>query len=78
MKYFNQLGFFVLLNSNLHCVKSVGIRTFSGRYFRTFGLSAERYGISLCIQSECEDIRTRKAPNMDIILAVFFIRFLLN
>ena len=33
---------------------------FSGPYFLTFGLNTERYEISLRIQSECRNIRTRK------------------
>ena len=28
-----------------HCVQSVRIRSFSGTYFSTFGLNAERYGV---------------------------------
>ena len=48
-----------------HCVKSVRIRSYSGRYFPAFGLNTERYGVSLCIQSECGKMRTRIAPNMD-------------
>ena len=30
-----------------HCVKSVGIRSYSGSYFPAFGLSMERYRVSL-------------------------------
>ena len=33
---------------------------FSGPYFPTFGLNMERYGVSLCIQSECGKIQARK------------------
>ena len=44
----------------LHCVKSVRIRSFSSPYFPAFGLNTERYYISLCIQSECGKIRTKK------------------
>ena len=33
---------------------------FSGPYFPAFGLNAERYAVSLCIQSKCKKIRTRK------------------
>ena len=33
---------------------------FSGPYFPAFGLNTERYEVSLCIQFECEKIRTRK------------------
>ena len=35
-------------------------KVFSGPYFPVFGLSTERYSVSLRIQSECEKIRTRK------------------
>ena len=41
---------------NRHCVKSFGIRSFSGPYFPTFGLN---------VQSECGKIRTRTTPNAD-------------
>ena len=41
-----------------HCVKSVPI--FSGPYFPVFALNMERYGVSLRIQFECGEIRTRK------------------
>ena len=33
---------------------------FSGPYFPVFGLNMERYPVSLCIQSECRKMRTRK------------------
>ena len=32
---------------NVHCVKSVRIRIFSGSYFPAFGLNTERYSVSL-------------------------------
>ena len=35
-------------------------RVFSGPYFPAFGLNMERHFVSLCIQSECGKIRTRK------------------
>ena len=35
MKYFHHF---------LHCVKSVQIRSFSGPYFRVFGLDTAKYG----------------------------------
>ena len=35
-------------------------RVFSGPYFPAFGLNTERYFVSLCTQSECSKIRTRK------------------
>ena len=34
---------------HIHCVKSVGIRNFSGSYLLTFELNRERYGVSLRI-----------------------------
>ena len=48
-----------------HCVKSVRIRSYSGPYLPTFELNSERYRVSLCIQSECRKIRTRRTPNRD-------------
>ena len=42
----------------MHCVKSVCIRSFSCPYFPAFGLSTERYRVSLRIQSEYLEIRT--------------------
>ena len=48
-----------------HCVKSVRIRSFSGRYFPAIGLNTERYGVSLRIQSKYGDKRTRKTPNTE-------------
>ena len=33
---------------------------FSGPYFPTFGLSTERYSVTLRVLAECEKIRTRK------------------
>ena len=53
-----------------HYVKSVHIQSFSGPYFPEFGLNTERYGVSLCIQSKCGKIRTRKTPDMDTFHAV--------
>ena len=47
------------------CVKSVCIRSYPGLYFRAFGLNTERYGVSLCIQSDCAKIRTKIAPNTE-------------
>ena len=34
-----------LKNLNLHCLKSVRIRSYSGPYFPAFGLNTERYGV---------------------------------
>ena len=55
---------------NRHCVNSVRIQSFSGPYFPAFGLNPERHGVSLCIQSKCRKIRTRKIPNTDTFHAV--------
>ena len=54
----------------LHCVKSVGTRSFSGQYFPVFGLNTERHEVFLLIQSEFGKIRTRKTPNMDTFQAI--------
>ena len=59
----NGLFYFQTCYHNLHCVKSVHIRSYSGPYFPAFGLNTERYGVSLCIQSECGKMRTRITPN---------------
>ena len=49
----------------LHFVKSVRIRSFSGPHFLAFGLTTERYSVSLRIHSECGKMRTRIIPNTD-------------
>ena len=46
-------------------MKSVPVWSFSGLYFPAFGLNTERCGISLCIQTKCSKIWTRKTPNTD-------------
>ena len=56
--------------SSIDCVKSVRIRCYSGPHFHAFGLNAERYSVSLRIQSECWKIRTRITPNTDTFNAV--------
>ena len=43
---------------------------FQVRFFSTFGLNTGRYLGSLCIQSECGKIRTRKSSNTDTFHAV--------
>ena len=54
-----------LLKSN-HCPTAAGKESVtSGPYLPAFGMNTERYGASLCIQSECGKIRTRKTPNTD-------------
>ena len=57
-------------NRQRRCVKSVHVWSFFGPYFPPFGLNTERYSVSLCIQSECGKIRTRKTSNMDTSHAV--------
>ena len=54
MHFFAIFLFFNL--SFIHCVKSVQIRSFSSPYFLAYGLTTR----TLCIQSECGKIRTRK------------------
>ena len=50
------------------CVNSVRVWSFSGPYFSEFELNMER--VSLSIQSESGEIRTRKTPNTDSFHAV--------
>ena len=61
-----------LIQHWLDCVNSVRIRSFPGPYFPAFGLNTERYSVrvSLCIQSECGKLQTRKTPNTDSFHAV--------
>ena len=58
--------------STLQCVKSVCIQSYSGPYFPAFGLNMERYGVSLCIQSECKKIQTRITPNTNTSCSAIF------
>ena len=51
--------------TNVHSVKSVRIRSFSGPYFPTFRLNMERYGVSHRIQYKYGEIRTRETPSTD-------------
>ena len=63
----------------LHCLKSVRIRGYSGPHFPAFGLNAERYFVSLLIQSERGKMQTRITPNTDTFYAVLYINLsLLN
>ena len=48
-----------------HCLKSARIRSYSGPHFPVFGLNAERYLVSLCIQSKCGKIWTRITSKTD-------------
>ena len=65
-----------LKENDLHCVKSVRIRSFSGPYFPAFGLNTEICGVSLHIQSECGKMRTRKTPNTVTFHAVLLCKFI--
>ena len=60
--------FYLNIVDNLHCVKSVHFRSYSGPYFPAFGLNTERYGVSLRIQSVCGKIQTRKTPNRTLFM----------
>ena len=59
----------------VHCVKSVGIRRYSGSYFPAFGLNTERYGVSE-YQLEYRKMRTRVTSNTDILHAVMNFKIL--
>ena len=56
---------FVQKVPEIHCVKSIRIRSFSGPDFPAFGLNTERYRLFFRIQHECGKIRTRKTPDTD-------------
>ena len=57
--------FWIFLTINIHCVKGVSIRSYSGPHFPAFILNTEKYGVSLRIHSKYVKIRTRTTPNMD-------------
>ena len=63
-------------DNNIHGVKGVRIRSYSGSHFSAFGLNTERYRVSFRIQSECGKMRTRITPNTDTIYAVIARPFL--
>ena len=46
------------------------IRSYSGPHFPAFRPNTERYGVSVCIRSYCQEIRTRITQNTDIFYAV--------
>ena len=66
--------------------------SFSVTYFPVFGLNTERYSVSLCIQSKCGKIRTKKnieyghfprngvlsCSNLSISIAILFYSDILN
>ena len=58
------------VGSNLHFVKFVHIRTFSGPYFLAFGLHMEICGVNFRIQSKYGKIWTKKTPNTATFYAV--------
>ena len=63
---------FLFFKNDLHSVKSICIRSYSGLHFPTFRLNTERYSVSLRIQSKCWRIRTRITLNTDTCHAVLF------
>ena len=54
-----------------HCVGDVRIRSYSGPYFPTFGLSAGARGVPLRIQSGVGGMRAGIAPNTYTFYVVF-------
>ena len=52
------------------CIKNVPIRSYSGPYFPTFGLSTKRYEVFLRIQFKYGKIRTKITPNTNTFYAV--------
>ena len=67
LKFYFEIQFKI---QNVHCVKSVRSRNYSGPYFPAFRLNTERYSASLRIQSECGKMRTRITPNTETFHAV--------
>ena len=61
---------FIFYMFQMHCVKSVRIRSYSGPYFLAFGLNKERDSVYFRIQFECGKLRTRVTPNTDTFCAV--------
>ena len=64
--------FVFFFKKKLLCLESACIRSYSGPHFPAFGLNRERYWrdtLSLRIQSECGDTRTR-TMNTDTFYAV--------
>ena len=53
-----------------NCVKRVRMWNHYVPYFPVFGLNTKRYSVSLRIQSECGEIRTRITPNTDVLHAM--------
>ena len=51
-------------------MKSVSIWCYSAPHLPAFRLNTDRYGVSLCIHSECGKMWTRITPNADSFYAV--------
>ena len=58
--------------ADMHCVKNVRIRSYSGPHFPAFGRNTERYGVTLRIHSKCGKMRTRITPNTDTFYTVIW------
>ena len=54
----------------IHCLESIRIRSYSGPHVPAFGLNTYRYEVSLRIQSECGEMRTRITLNLDTFYVV--------
>ena len=61
-------------SNNIHCVKCVCIRSYSGTHFPALGLNMEKHGVSLCIQSECGKMLTKITPDTDTFNAVILVQ----
>ena len=59
----NSWRYYYSIIGNKHCVKRVRTRSFSGPYFRAFGMNTERYSPYVRIESESGKIWTRKSPD---------------
>ena len=57
---------------NVHCVKSVRIRSYSGMYFPAFETEYGEIRVSLRIQFECGETRSRITPNTDTFYVLIF------
>ena len=64
-KFLEVCQFFQENSGKFYCLKSVRIRSYSGPYFPAFALNTERYSLSLRIQFECGNIRTRITSSTD-------------
>ena len=71
------LSHFIIVLRNLHYVKSVQVRNFSGPCFPVFGLNMEIYCVNHRIHSKYGKIRTRKTPYLDTFDTVL-VAYLIN